>query len=82
MISLDKIVSSAGEKGVIPIGIGVIIGYILVWAVHMGDLVSANATSIEIVKEKQRSYNEDVHKVDMRLSRIEWALKIKTAKYE
>lgn len=80
MISLEKIATSVNEKGAIPVGIGILIGYLLVWGVHTGDMVQANALSIEKVKEKQKIYNADMHKVNLRLSRIEWALKIKVPK--
>lgn len=77
MISAEKVIATMNEKPAIPIGIGIIIGYILVWAVHLGDMVAAHGESIDKVKTRVVGFKTDLHVIDLRLQRIELALGIK-----
>jgi len=82
MISLDKIVSVIHEKTAIPIGIGVLIGYILVWAVHTGDDVVAHASRLAKVEATQEAYTANLQKINTHLAIIERTLKIKKHEIE
>lgn len=78
----DKLISVLKEKEVIPIGLAVVLGYILVWAVRIGDQQLAQAKDLEATKAVVSTNLKKYNSIDKRLSRIEWALKIKHKKDE
>lgn len=82
MIGADKVISILKEKEVVPIGLAVVLGYVLVWAVRIGDQQLALAQELKETKVVVSSNLVKYNSIDRRLSRIEWALKIKHKKDE
>lgn len=82
MVGLEKIAAVVGEKQLIPMGIVIMLGYVLIWAVKSDDRAMAHENKIMEMTVVQAKYVNTVQSIDSRLSRIEWALKIRKPHHE
>lgn len=78
MIPFDVVTSAAdtAKKSVIPVSVGLVIVYVVAWAVHIDGAVATNISRLDKQSAKIDGYNATVGSIDRRLSRIEGALDI------
>lgn len=76
MKEMVPLVKTMSDKIMLPISILVLIGYIMVWAIHVADKSDADASEITKIETRQEQYTNTVIEINDRLARIEGALKL------
>ena len=74
MRAVEKFLPSISDKTVIPMGVAMVLAYIIIWAVHEGDKIEYMAEKARQVEINQSEYTRDMSAIDKRLIHIESVL--------
>lgn len=66
------------EKTKISVGLLIVLVPVFIWLVRLDSRVEANAKSIVVGDDQQKTFTKIVNRIDRRLSRMEGRLDIKT----